>query len=159
MYAQYTVANSMDDVSSSDHLLVVVDDVTGKADPSLGGGDAGGVSILNGKIAYTENSSNMNWLINSSVHEIGHNMGLSHEPNGTGNAMSYDYSKGGGSKFDGLQIMQMFNRSKNGALNKGDNSQHSIKSTNNWFYNTSSNQEPYYKNISKGARMPLIVTN
>jgi RHS repeat-associated protein len=32
--AQYAVANSMDDVSESDHLLVVVDDVTGKADPA-----------------------------------------------------------------------------------------------------------------------------
>jgi len=157
--AQYTVANSMDDVSGSDHLLVVVDDVTGKADPALGGGNAGGVAPIGGKVAYTENSSNMKWLINSSVHEIGHNMGLSHEPNGTGNTMSYDYSHGGGSKLDGLQIMQTFNKANNGALNQGSNNQRSIQSSNNWFYNTSSNQAPYYKNVSTGQKIPLIIKN
>ncbi len=157
--AQYTVANSMDDVSASDHLLVVVDKVTGKADPALGGDDAGGVSKIKGKIAYTQNSSDMSWLIKSSAHEIGHNMGFSHEPNGKGNTMSYDYAKGGGSKFSGLQIMQTFNRANNGVLNKGANYERSIKSSNNLFYNTSSNQAPYYKNVSTGQKIPLIIPN
>ena len=157
--AQYTVANSMDDVSESDHLLVVVDDVTGKADPALGGGNAGGVASIGGKVAYIQNSSNMNWLIDASTHEIGHNMGLTHEPNGTGNLMSYDHSHGGGAKLDGLQIMQMFNRANNGALNQGPNNEHSIQSSNNWFYNTSSNQAPYYKNVSTGQKIPLTIKN
>ena len=160
--AQYTVANSMDDVSESDHLLVVVDEVTGKADPALGGGNAGGIAVGHGKIAYTQNSGDMNWLINSSVHEIGHNMlggSEAHEKNGTGNAMSYDYGHGGGSKFDGLQIMQIYNLTRNGVNNQGANNEHSITSSNNWFYNTSSNQAPYYKNVSTGQKIPLTVKN
>ena len=153
---QFTVASSMEDVDPSDHLLVVVDDVTGKADPALGGGDAGGLSRVRGLIAYVENTSNMNFLIESSIHEIGHNLGLGHTNNGTGNYMSYDQSRNG---FTGLQIMQIFNMAKNGALNKGLNSERSIKSTNNWFYHTSSNVAPYYKNTSQGDRIPKTIPN
>jgi hypothetical protein len=53
----------------------------------------------------------------------------------------------------------MFYASRNGVLNNGTNRETSIKSTNNWFYNTSSNQEPYYKNTTKGAIIPLALKN
>jgi RHS repeat-associated protein len=67
---QYTAANSMDDVSSSDHLLVVVDDVT--ADQAMGGGADGGVAAMEGKIGYIKNTSNFNFLVANAIHEIGH---------------------------------------------------------------------------------------
>jgi RHS repeat-associated protein len=132
---QFDVAQSMDDVASSDHLLVVVDDVTGQADPALGGGEAGGVAIPNGKISYVENTSNFNFLVENSVHEIGHNMlGMGHYKNGTGNYLSYDQKR---TNFTGLQMIQMYNMSKNGVLNQGANSERSIQSTNNWFFHNS----------------------
>jgi RHS repeat-associated protein len=152
----FTVANTMDDVASSDHLLAVVDDVTGMADPALGGGPAGGVALLNGKIAYVENSSNFEFLVDNSVHEIGHNMGQGHTPNGTGNWMNYDNTRHG---FTSEQIRQMYFDSKNGDLNQGQNSERSIKSTNNWFFHTSSNVAPYYKNTSAGALIPKTIPN
>jgi hypothetical protein len=86
---QYTTANSMADVLPSDHLLVVVDDVNGKADPAMGGGKAGGIGIIEGKVTYVQNTSNFDFLVESSVHEIGHNMGLEHTTQ-TANFMSYD---------------------------------------------------------------------
>jgi RHS repeat-associated protein len=154
--AQFTLANSMDDVSSTDHLLVVVDDVTGKADPALGGGEAGGLAKIYGKIAYVENTSDKDFLIENSVHEIGHNMGLRHEANGAGNYMSYDQVRW---KFSPLQLMMMYNMSKNGALNKGSNSQRSVQTTNNWFFHTSSNIAPYKLNTKVGERIPFIKNN
>ena len=154
--AQFEVANSMDHVSSSDHLIAIVDDVTGKADLALGGGDAGGVANMKGKVAYVENSSNMDFLKENSVHEIGHNLGLPHEKNGSGNYMSYDQSR---NKFTGLQMVTMYNMAKGGALNQGSNNERSIQSTNNWFYNTSTNVAPYYKNTTAGQRIPLRIPN
>jgi len=151
----FTEAKSMNDVSGSDHLLVVVDDVTGTADPELGGGPAGGLAERNGKIAYVENASYY-FLVDNSVHEIGHNMGQRHEKDGSGNYMSYDQQR---NKFSGLQIMQMFNSSRNGVLNQGSNSQRSIINTNNWFYNTSSNKTPWLKNTNKGEIIPKILNN
>lgn len=154
--SQFQTAEGMDDVSSSDHLLAVVDDVTGKADPALGGGDAGGLSIKFGKIAYIQNTSNMGFLIDQSVHEIGHNLGLSHEQNGNRNYMSYDQDR---RNFTPLQMVNIYYNAINGRLNQGSNSERAIKSTNNWFYNTSSNVAPYYKNVSKGERMPTTIPN
>jgi RHS repeat-associated protein len=153
---QYSVANSMDDVAESDHLLVVTDDVTGNADPKLGGGPAGGVAVNEGKIAYVQNTSNFNFLVQSSVHEIGHNMGLNHWQNGSGNFMSYDQERW---NFDKTGIQSMYYQSRNGDLNKGSNRERSIRSTNNWFWHTSSNQEPYIKNTTAGAVIPKIVNN
>ncbi|MBC9930403.1 RHS repeat-associated core domain-containing protein [Chitinophaga qingshengii] len=154
--AQFSVANSMDDVSSSDHLLVVVGDVTGKADPKLGGGEAGGIALSQGKIGYIEKSSNMRFMIQSGVHEIGHNLGLEHKENGSGNFMSYDQER---YRFTSLQILTMYNMAKNGVLNQGGNSQRSVVNSNNWFFHTSTNKEPYRKNTSVGQRIPLIVNN
>lgn len=150
----YTVANSMDDVSSSDHLLVIVDDVTGKADPALGGGEAGGRADIGGKVAYVEAGMGYQFTVESGVHEIGHNLGLNHERNGTGNFMSYDNRR---THFDRLQMRSLGNLYKNGGQNLNGNSQRSIHNTNNWFYNTSSNEAPWYKNTSVGERIPKII--
>ncbi|HEY1201774.1 MAG TPA: hypothetical protein VGE79_12365, partial [Niastella sp.] len=154
--AQFTLAKSMDEVSSSDHLVVVVDDVTGQADPALGGGEAGGVAEQKGKIAYVENTTNIAFLIQNSVHEIGHTMGLIHTENGTGNYMNYDQVRW---KFSPLQLLTMYNMSKNGALNKGSNSQRSVQRSNNWFFHTSTNDEPYRKNTKVGERIPFMLKN
>ena len=51
---QYESATSMSSVSASDNLLVVVNDVKGKADPTMGGGEAGGIAEMNGKVGYIE---------------------------------------------------------------------------------------------------------
>jgi RHS repeat-associated protein len=152
--AEYTVANSMSDVSESDHLAVVVDDVTGEADPALGGGEAGGVSFFDSKISYLENSSNMSWLIDTGVHEFGHNMGLGHEPNGSGNIMSYDSQRSG---FSSKQIMEMRAAAFSGSPNSIPNRQISPASTSNWIYNTSSNQQPWSKNTNAGQVIPNII--
>jgi RHS repeat-associated protein len=149
--AQFTVAENMDEVETSDHLIVVVDDVLGKADPALTTQDAGGRASINGKIAYLENTNNFNYLLESAVHEIGHNMGLRHSDYGTGNYMSYDQER---NNFTSLQIMQMFNMSHNGALNQGSNNERSIKSSNNWFFHTSTNEQPYKKNVKAGEIIP-----
>jgi hypothetical protein len=153
---EFTVAKSMDEVSASDHLLVVVDDVTGKADPEMGGGPAGGVSVDQGKVAYVENTKNFNFLVEESVHELGHNMGLDHVKDQPANFMSYDQSR---NFFSKTQIKTMYNQSRFGQLNKGSNSQRSIQSTNNWFFHTSSNVEPYKKNTQAGDRIPLTIKN
>lgn len=52
--ANYEAVTSMDQVGGSDHLVVMVDDVTGMADPALGGGPAAGLAAVGGKIAYVE---------------------------------------------------------------------------------------------------------
>jgi RHS repeat-associated protein len=154
---QFDVARRMDDVATSDHLVVVVDDVTGQADPALGGGEAGGVANPKGKISYVENTSNFDFLIENSVHEVGHNMlGVGHYKNGTGNYMSYDQKR---TNFTGLQMIQMYNMSKNGALNQGANSERSIQSTNNWFFHNSSNVAPYRLNTQAGSLIPFIIPN
>ena len=154
--AQYSVANSMAEVSESDHLMVVVDDVTGRADPNLGGGKAGGIAEFDSKIAYISNEGPMNHMIDKAVHEFGHNMGLEHVSNGNGNIMSYDDNRGG---FNTSQMMQMREAAYSGSPNNNPNRQLSPMTTNNYFYNTSSNIHPWAKNTSEGQVIPRIRTN
>lgn len=87
------------------------------------------------------------------MHEIGHNMGLDHVRD-PANFMSYDQSR---TYFNKTQIKTMYNESRFGELNKGSNSQRSIQSTNNWFFHTSSNEEPYKKNTHAGNIIPLPI--
>jgi hypothetical protein len=152
----FCIAKSMGDVSPSDHLIAIVDNVEGKADPNLGGGDAGGLAERNGKIAYIENDSESNWLVSTSIHELGHNFGLDHERNGSGNWMSYDKNP---SKYEPWQLLQIVDDAKKGRLNQGQNYERSIKSTNNWFWHTSTNTAPYYKNTIAGERIPKTIQN
>jgi RHS repeat-associated protein len=151
---QFTVANSMDDVSESDHLLVVVDAATGQADPKLGGGDAGGWGRDEGKISYMTPGS-WKYMVKAGVHEIGHNLGLDHVENGSNNFMSYDENA---NHFTRNQIIGVFNRSNHpGELNQGSNSERSISNSNNWIFHTSTNEEPYKLNTHVGDRIPNII--
>lgn len=90
--ANYKGANSMDEVSKSDHLVVVVDDVGGTGDPNLGGGSASGVAKLFGKVAYAA---------------------------GGAGAMSYS---GDGSNFSIKQMSAIYRGAKLGYPNDGYNS-------------------------------------
>jgi RHS repeat-associated protein len=153
----FSVAESMDQVDPSDHLIAIVDDVEGRADQELApGSSAGGLAPLNGKIAYVENSSDIGWMVSASIHELGHNFGLSHEKNGKLNWMSYDNDR---SRFEPWQLLYIVDDAKKGRLNQGQNYERSIKSTNNWFWHTSTNTEPYYKNTSAGQKIPKTVPN
>ena len=70
--------------------------------------------------------------------------------------MSYDKERW---RFDKTSIISMHNQSMIGDLNKGSNNERSIKSTNNWFWHTSTNQDPYFKNTTNGAIIPKIINN
>jgi hypothetical protein len=114
--------SSMSDVKKTDHLMVVVDDVTGK---SAKGGPAGGLAEMGGKIAYVEaggNSSSMGGLM---VHEFGHNMGLSHnwdsgykDDDGATNYMGYGAMQ---NQMVGAQLNQASLKYNLGQLNQGNN--------------------------------------
>jgi len=99
----------------------------------------------------------MIWLYKAVIHEIGHNLGLNHAANGTGDIMSYDDDKVG--YFNGIEIEWIFNMVKNGYLNKGSNSEKSEKEDHNWFWHTTTNDEPYIKNVNVGDIIPKIIHN
>lgn len=78
----------MSSVTASDNLLVAVNDIKGKADPTMGGGEAGGIAEMNGKVGYIEKSKSVSWMIETGVHEVGHNLGMNHTTMPAGNFMS-----------------------------------------------------------------------
>jgi hypothetical protein len=156
--AKFTMVKSMSQVAASDHLIVITDNVTGDADQSLSpGSKAGGIANPNSKIGYVANSKNMDWQYKSVIHELGHNFGLGHEKNGSKDIMSYDKDRQ--RNFNPLQLIQIFNRAKNGALNKDSNSEVSKGNSNNWFSHSSSNEEPFKKNVKKGEVIPKVIPN
>jgi RHS repeat-associated protein len=155
--ANFTAASSMSDVSSKDHLVVIVDNVTGKADPKLGGGEAGGLAVLGGQIAYVENAG----AVESAFHEVGHNLGMEHPDSNNGNPMSYN---GSGNNFSSLQMMQTYNRARNGALNQGSNS--AVMGTQfpdipfgEFVSPTTTQSRPFMVGPDKRARIPLPLIN
>ncbi len=110
------VATTIKDVKPTDHLMVMVDDVTGL---DAKGGPRGGVAAMGGRIAYVQSTEGGNNM----THEFGHNMGLIHnwesritEDNGDDNYMSYSLDKM--SSFSGRQLYN----SMTGDLNQGSNS-------------------------------------
>ena len=145
----FSEASSMAEVSESDHLMVMVDNVLGKADPSLGGGDAGGLAAQPGKIGYIEGSS-----ASTAVHELGHMMGLGHSPNGTRNVMSYD------SNLSNLTFSQMNDILGNVYdSNQGSNRTRARYTTSNRLYHTSTNVQPWEFNVKKGDVIPAFLVN
>jgi RHS repeat-associated protein len=161
------VANSMDDVAASDHLITVVDDVTGK---DAKGGPAGGNAADGGKIAYIENIGSVTSMSRLATHEFGHNLGLPHTfednairgipgivPNDPANYMSYSSTS---YQFAKPQIRNVFQQlisdrdrgSHN--LNLGANYERANKASKNWFWNTSTQKAPYDFNVTRGQKMP-----
>ena len=145
----FSEAISMAEVRESDHLIVLVDDVLGKADPSLGGGDAGGLASTPGKIGYVEGSS-----VAVAIHEFGHMMGLPHVPNGTGNIMSYDSKR---VNITNDQILEILINIP--AANQGSNRAIARYTTNNLLWHTSTNVEPWEFNVNKGDLIPRPLAN
>lgn len=163
---QVTEVTSMDGVAESDHLIAIVDDVTGAADK---GRDAGGRAARDGKIAYVERGG-FKWMKEAMIHEFGHNLGIPHTfdenvslgitdvtADDPSNYMSYSNSP---YKFTKGQVSYVYkqlisDRDAGGHnLNVGANYERAIKSSNNWFWNTSTEKAPYDFNVTKGQKMP-----
>ncbi len=151
---QFDVVSSMKDVKESDHIIVIVDEVTGTSDKNLGGGDAGGLALLTGKIAYVENTGNFSWMASTMIHEFGHNMGLPHVANGSGNYMSYDKSR---THFDFEQFQTIHGSIDD--INKARNWSIQYETEDNTFWHTSSNLEPYDMDVKKGEKTPRRINN
>jgi RHS repeat-associated protein len=157
---QVTAVTSMDDVKESDHLIAFVGDINGT---SAKGGPAGGLGDFKGKIAYIKADDNRDWMVESSVHEFGHNVGLPHtfedshyvgEP--TNNYMSYDTKNH--LIFDVYQINSVYQAAQKGQLNKGSN--YSIwYNPNNVNYGRSTNEKPFRGIINVGKKVPAILYN
>ena len=156
MNAQYTAASSMDDVSSSDHLVVITDGVLGDADPDLGGGSAAGIGAVGGQISYVEDAG----AVETAFHEVGHNLGLDHPKFNSGDPMSYT---GRGGNFSPAQMDQILNNSIYGVPNRGSNSTTMGASFSNTpqgkFYGTTDNTRPFSVAPGTRARIPLPLTS
>ncbi|WP_159292228.1 reprolysin-like metallopeptidase [Tenacibaculum maritimum] len=154
------VANSASEVDKSDHLQVIVDDVTWGETVFTG---TGGVATYGEKVSYVEARSNLEGMSKTGVHELGHNFGLRHNwedgmdsSNGNTNFMSY----GGDSRtgaFSRSQINHVIGGFHSGKLNLGSPTQRAPRTTNNWFWNTSTNDRPYDFNVKKGDVIPTII--
>jgi hypothetical protein len=120
------------------------------------GGGGGLTEPENGKIAYIENTSNISFLVETAKHEIGHNFGLSHKENSTHSIMSYSSERS--SNFNKKELIQIYNYG-DAFMNQGTNREISTRSSDNWFSHTSTNEKPYFKNVSVGDTIPKIVVN
>ncbi len=151
--------SSMSDVKSTDHLMVVVDNVTGM---DAKGGQAGGLADIGGKVAYVE-AGNVAGVAGNMVHEFGHNMGLSHNfetsnkgDDGATNHMGYGNVR---NQFAGVQLLQSLNKSnaQPSQLNIGNNYEILRQD-----YNTNgrtTQQMPLQYNVGRGGRIPRTLKN
>ncbi|EAY23896.1 cell well associated RhsD protein, putative [Microscilla marina ATCC 23134] len=142
-------AKTMSDVKDTDHLVVMVDDVKGKADPKLGGGSSAGVGRFGWMIAYVE-EGNKSWTTETVIHELGHNMNLEHT-NESGNFMSYDSKRG---HFSFGQLNSVVTDAKNKRLNLGQNHVHRARPAT---HSSSTNREAYYRSVKRGEKYPLPI--
>ena len=150
--ANYQAANSMDDVDASDHLLVMVDNVTGKADPKLGGGEAEGIAQTPGKVGYVEGRSRD--IAETAFHEVGHNLGLHHpDSNSASNPMSYT---GRGANFSAGQMETIVDGV--GASNRGNNFAimgNVFPGVSTGSFGTSTQSRPFLVAPSSTSKIPL----
>ncbi len=149
--------SSMSDVKTTDHLMVVVDDVLGR---DAKGGEAGGLAPIGGKIAYVE-AGNVSGVAGNMVHEFGHNMGLDHNwvtPNkgddGITNYMGYGAVK---NQMSGFQLNQASLKYKFGDLNKGQNYEVLKQDYNTNGHTTQQMPLPY--NVGRGKKIPKTLKN
>lgn len=147
----------MNDVSKSDHLVVIVDGVQGKGDPKLGGGDATGLASTPGKIAYVETGAN---AVENSFHEAGHMLGLPHPTsNNSSDPMSYT---GSGANFSPAQMDAILNNGISGTPNQGSNygiMQNYFPGVSRGTYDRSSNVKPFQVAPDQRAKIPLPLVN
>ncbi len=155
--ANYSAAASMDNVSASDHLVVIVDGVAGKGDPRLGGGDASGLGQTPGKVAYIEGGSDAS---ENAFHEVGHNLGLKHpEVNNSKDPMSYT---GSGANFSKDQMNQVLDNGVSGSPNRGSNygiMRTSYPGVSQNTFGVSTNQRPFKMTPAQNAKIPLPLIN
>jgi hypothetical protein len=154
---QFSDVSSMDDVEESDHLIVVVDDVS----------DGNGESVRGGKVAYVEGSGfnrDNDDVVNTMVHESGHMLGLPHNFKEQKNMMNYP-------EMFFSDKRKYFNKSQandirqkywdKGKLNYGKNYKISSEDVPqyvpNWLYrlyHSSSPSEPWKGPIKAGQKIP-----
>ena len=149
---------SADDVKDDQHLITIVDDVTGKADPDKGG-DAGGLAETGGKIAYVQKGE-AGWMAQSMVHEFGHNIGLDHSwkdnMNSTDDGRNYmDYTNNR-NNLSPEQVAESFGQYNSGKLNQGVGYQKAANDS--YTIGRTTNEQPY-RTIRAGQRMPKPLTN
>jgi RHS repeat-associated protein len=157
---QVTAVNSMKDVKKSDHLQVLVDDVTSSSQNLIY--NSQGIATYNSKISYVEPYSNLDKITTTGVHELGHNFGLKHsweddfsDTDSGGNIMSYGVNRFG--SFSNMQLSFIVGEANSGNLNQGSPTQKASTTTNNWMWNTSTNESPYDFNVKKGDIIPTII--
>ena len=149
--------SSMSEVKSTDHLMVVVDNVTGKDDK---GGEAGGLGALGGKIAYVEGGS-ASGVAGNMVHEFGHNMGLIHnwrspskDDDGATNYMGYGAVR---NNMVGAQLNSSSINYNIGQLNKGEN--YEILKQDYQTNGRTTQQMPLQYNVGRGGKIPRTLKN
>jgi hypothetical protein len=158
---QIKAVSSMSQVKPTDHLLVLVDEVTYKTKT---GGDANGLGLLGYQISYIENhqSNSYSDLVKTIIHEVGHNLGLEHtwedniegNDNDPNNYMSYSNTT---NSFSIEQVRSVVSDAQGGRLNKGQNS---VKA---WYshgpLNQSTNENSSLNGQKKGESVPLPIYN
>jgi hypothetical protein len=151
--------NSADDVKDNQHLLTVVDDVRGKADPDKGG-EAGGIAEKGGKSAFVEKGEE-GFMAENMLHEFGHTIGLDHswqdKMSSTDDGKNYmDYANSRSTGFTGEQLAESFSQYQSGRLNQGTGYQRAAN--NSYTIGQTTNEQPY-RVIQAGQRMPKPVVN
>lgn len=150
--AKYEGVSSIDQVGPHDHLLVVVNDVLGQADPKLGGGPAGGEANIGSKVAFIEAGSGLENMIDMGFHEIGHDLGLAHpNENDVNNPMSYTGQK---ANFQSWQLRSIWEDNESKSLNQGQNTmtignKREIDNVNSTQY------RPYIGTRKPGMKVPM----
>jgi hypothetical protein len=102
-------------------------------------------------------------MVESSIHEVGHNLGLRHtfeDPKVAGeprnNYMSYERKEH--LIFNGTQIKSVYQAAQKGQFNHGSNytTNYTPNNTNN---GQTTNEKPFRGIINSGQKMPAILSN
>jgi RHS repeat-associated protein len=148
------------EVQKDQHLVVVVDDATGKAVDKNGKiSNAGGRAAYGAKVAYTEWNSSTEAMGSTSVHELGHNFNLKHnwdagspsDARSNENYMSYE---NGQTSFSPQQLEAIKSDYFNHYLNRGGNT--TTLQKDDYSFGTSTEKKPYTHG-NKGQKVPLAI--